>query len=163
VSPEIHGAMVGGAIGGATVVLGVVLAELLQRRSRRREAFEELILEVGARLPRLVVDASALRQGPPPPDWNHSFEYVHDLLIRCRRGAHGFRRSREVAAAVDDLIVRVTVLLGAHLATGRLVAKDELLELTTRSIVELTHRASERGLDDDITAYMERKRIERIR
>jgi hypothetical protein len=156
--PQIHGAIVGGVIGGGTLAVGVVASEWLQRARNRRAAFEADPLALARLLPHVTMPASALWNGPRPkaedPTWFQNYSSAHDKLLLLYQQCRGFFGAKAALAELRQLIAHFNVLLDAFIATGRVVAEDEIPDLRADKVLRAAIKQPKGGYVDELeSAY----------
>ena len=130
-SPEIHGAIVSGAIGGVVVVTGVVLAEAAIGLRERRRVVEKAALEIANLVPHVV---SAMWDGwakddpfsLSPREWQERNERVTHLTAEIQiRARWPIRNAREVRRHVHRLTVRLAAADLRWLSSGKTLTSED--------------------------------------
>ena len=131
-SPEIHGALVGGAIGGVVVVTGVVLAEAAVRLRRRRQVIDADALEIAIVAPHVTsaVWEGAMQADPEDPalaEWHEKNERVAYLAAEILTSARWpIRNAREIRRHVRRLAARLAAAYESGLRSGETLTWAEL-------------------------------------
>jgi hypothetical protein len=136
VSPEVHAALVGGALAGLTVVLGVGLTEWCSRVRSRRQAIEDATHRLTIVVPHVTIAFSqrgrtTVDRSSGAPWFDHYEEVLHLTSLIRRSARWPMRRATAIRREVEDLAARI---FGADLAAdsdGRYLTSAQLLEITT--------------------------------
>jgi hypothetical protein len=153
--PQIHGAIVGGALGGLTAAVAVGLDRWAHGRHEKRRELRAVARRLDTRtMSTLTEECISTKEGLPAL----YEEVISDMLeIKRLRTAFGPRRASTVQAAQRDL-ESLWMTVGLRLTTGSApgVGSSELnaLRVATRRLRDAVHgrRDAEDRLDEEATA-----------